>query len=165
MSRGISNFEIEKVFKQKNNEGINKNLLGVFPSDKVNKFITFEKMMPGRKYPFIIPNTNRSDKGSTHCWSILNIPPKSDMLFFDSFGISGMKHFIVSDDKKIVGKVLKGLELADQKNKKKLTLVKLTFLMNSYKNLAKNEITGYNNGVMSCDDISIDQFRLFFFFT
>ena len=43
MSRGISNFEIEKVFKEINNEDINKNFLGVFPSDKINKFIMFEK--------------------------------------------------------------------------------------------------------------------------
>ena len=50
-----------------------------------------------------------------------------------------MKHFIITDDKKILGKVLKGLELADQKYNK-LTLVKFKFLMNSYKNLAKNEI-------------------------
>ena len=50
-----------------------------------------------------------------------------------------MKHFIISDDKKILGKVLKGLELANQKYNK-LILVKLKFLMNSYKNLAKNKI-------------------------
>ena len=49
-----------------------------------------------------------------------------------------MKHFIVSDGKKIVKKVLKGLELADE-NDNKLTLVKLKFSMNSYKNLAENE--------------------------
>ena len=46
-----------------------------------------------------------------------------------------MKHFIVSDDKKIVGKVLKGLELADKKGNN-LTLVKLKFSMNSFENLA-----------------------------
>ena len=49
-----------------------------------------------------------------------------------------MKHFIVSDDKKIIGKVLKGLELADQKENK-LTLVKLKFSMNSYENLTESE--------------------------
>ena len=49
-----------------------------------------------------------------------------------------MKHFIVSDDKKIVRKVLKGLELADQRDNK-LTLVKLKFLMNSYENLAESK--------------------------
>ena len=144
MSRGIFNFEIEKVFKEINNKDINKNFLGVFPSDKINKFIMFEKMMPGKKYPFIISNTDRSDEGSTHWWSILNISPKSELLLFDSFGKSGMKHFIVSDDKKIVGKVLKGLELADQKDNK-LTLVKLKFSMNSYENLAENETKKFGN--------------------
>ena len=50
-----------------------------------------------------------------------------------------MNYFIVSDDdKKIVGKVLKGLELAEQKDSK-LTLIMLKFLMNSNENLAKNE--------------------------
>ena len=61
MSRGTSNFETEKVFKEINNEHINKNFLGAFPSDKINKFIMFEKMMCGKKYPFIISNTDRSD--------------------------------------------------------------------------------------------------------
>ena len=50
-----------------------------------------------------------------------------------------MKHFIVGIDKKIVGNVLKDLELANQKENK-LNLVKLKFLINSYKNLAENEI-------------------------
>ena len=131
MSRGISNFEIEKVFKEINEDIF----LGVSPSDKINKFIMFEKIMPGKKFPFIVSNTDRSDKGGTHWWSILNISPKSELLLFDSFGISGMKHFIVSDDKKIVGKVLQNLVLADQKDSK-LTLVKLEFSMNSYQNLA-----------------------------
>ena len=66
MSRGKTNFEIEKVFKEINNEDINKNFLGVFPSDKINKFIMFEKIMPGKKYLFIILNTERSDESSTH---------------------------------------------------------------------------------------------------
>ena len=82
---------------------------------------------------------DRNDEGSTHWWSILNISLKRKLLLFDSFGISGMKHFIVSDDKKIVGKVLKGLELADKKDNK-LTLVNLKFLINSYENLTENEI-------------------------
>ena len=99
----------------------------------------FEKMIPGKKYLFIISNSNISDEGGTHWWSILNILPKSQLLLFDSFGISGMKHFIVSNGKKIVGIVLKSLELADQKDNK-LTLVKLKFSMSSYKNLAKNEV-------------------------
>ena len=134
MWKGISNFEIEKIFKEINNTDVNENFIDVFPRDKMNKFIMFEKMMPGKKYPFIISNTNRSDKSGTHWWSILNISPKGKLLFFDSFGINGMKKLIVTDNKKIVGKVLKWLELADKKDDK-LTLIKLKFSVNGYKNL------------------------------
>ena len=69
----------------------------------------------------------------------MNISPKSKLLIFDLYGISSMKHFIVSKDKKIVGKVLNGLELEDQKNNK-LTLRKLKFSLSGYKNLSNKEI-------------------------
>ena len=55
------------------------------------------------------------------------------------FRIDGMKQFIVSKDKKkIVGKILKGIETIDQKDKK-LTLCKLKFSMNAYEKLTENE--------------------------
>ena len=60
----------------------------------------FEKMMPGKKYPFLVSNTDRSDQGRMHWWSIMNISPKKELFFFDLYEIEGMKHFIVSDDKK-----------------------------------------------------------------
>ena len=41
MSKGISNFEIEKILKEINNEDINGNFFGVFPTDKINEFIMF----------------------------------------------------------------------------------------------------------------------------
>ena len=37
---GISNFEIERVFKEIDNSDFNDNFVGVFPSDKMNKFLT-----------------------------------------------------------------------------------------------------------------------------
>ena len=66
----------------------------------------------------------------------MNISPKSK--FFDFFRISEKKRFIITDDKEIVGKVLKVLELADKKDEK-LTLIKLKFSMNGYKNLTENK--------------------------
>ena len=104
MTNDISNFEIECIFKEINNNDLNKNFLGVFPSGKINKFIMFERMMPGKKYPFIISNTDRSDKNGTHWWSILNTSPKSELFLFILFGIDGMKHFIVQDNKKLLEK-------------------------------------------------------------
>ena len=95
--------------------------------------------MPGKKYPFLISTTDRSSEGGIYWWSILNISPKSKLLFFDSSGISGMKSFIVTDDKKIVRKALKWFELADR-NDNKLTLIRLKFSMNGYENMTENEM-------------------------
>ena len=81
MTKGISNFEIQRVFREINNNDLNENFLVVFPSDKINKFIMIERMVPGKENPFIISNTDCSDKNGTHWWSILNISPKSELFF------------------------------------------------------------------------------------
>ena len=99
----------------------------------------FEKMMPGKKYPFIISNANRSDENGTHWLRTLNISPKSEILWFDSFGIIGMKRFIAQDDKKNSWKGLERMELADRKDNK-LTIVKLKFSMGGYDRLTEKEI-------------------------
>ena len=135
---------MRKIFTEINIADINKNFLGVFLSDKINKFIIIEKITSGKIYSFIISNTGRSNGSVTPWWSISNILPKSEILFFGSLGISGMKGFIVTDDKK--NKVLKGLELADKRDNK-LTLIKLKLPMNGYKNLAEKEIFSLSSAV------------------
>ena len=92
---GLSNFDIEEIFNKANNNDLLQNFVDVFPSDKMNKFLGFKKMMKGKKYPFLIAKTDRSDKQGTHWWSILDIDGKKDFLLFDSFGIRGLKNFIV----------------------------------------------------------------------
>ena len=49
-----------------------------------------------------------------------------------------MKHFIVIDNKKLVGETLKEIKTIDEKDKK-LTFYKLKFSMNVYEKLRKNE--------------------------
>ena len=70
------------------------------------------------KYPFIIANTDASNKSGTHWRSILDIEPRSDIFFFDSFGLDILKHFIIQDDKKIIDKILLGIEQMDRTDKK-----------------------------------------------
>ena len=55
-----------------------KMFFGVYLFDKVNEFIIFERMIPGKKYSFLISNMERSDQGMTPWWSIMNILPKSE---------------------------------------------------------------------------------------
>ena len=62
------------------------------------------------KYPFVIANTDSSEKGGTHWWSILDIEPRTNVFFFDSFGLDGLKHFIIQDDGNVIGKFLFGKE-------------------------------------------------------
>ena len=57
-----------------------------------------------RKYPCLIANTDSSSKDGTHWWSILNIEPKTDIFFFDSFVLDGLKAFIIQDDKGLLTK-------------------------------------------------------------
>ena len=77
----------------------------------MNKFIDFKSMISEKtgKSPFLIANTTSSNKDSTHWWSTLEIEPKID-LFFYSFGIEGLKNFIMQYDEKVVQKLLSGIE-------------------------------------------------------
>ena len=61
----------------------------------------------------MIADTASFDRGGTHWWSILDIYPKADLFFFYSFGVDGLKRFIIQDDKKVLEKYSLG-----QKNDK-----------------------------------------------
>ena len=86
--------------------------MSVVPSNYMNKFINHVAMISGKKgkYPFIIATTDSSGKSGTHWWSTLDIEPKTDIFFFDSFGLDGLQHFIIQDDKKVIEKILFGTE-------------------------------------------------------
>ena len=109
--RGISNFQIEEAFKKIDDEDLLNNFVGVFPSNYMNKFINHVAMIEDSvKFLFIIANTDASNKLGVHWWSILDIEPRTDIFFFDSYGIEGLKHFIIQDDRQIVDKILIGIE-------------------------------------------------------
>lgn len=105
-SRGISNFQIETAIANIGDDDLTNNFVSLFPSNNMNKFINHSATISAKKgrYPFVIANTDYSKKGRTHWWSILDIEPKTGILFFDSFRLDGLKHFIVQDDRKIVEK-------------------------------------------------------------
>ena len=63
----------------------------MFPSNYINKFIDHAAMISDKgKYPFIIANTDSSDKAHVQWWGILDIEPKTDTFFFDFFGLDGL---------------------------------------------------------------------------
>ena len=75
-------------------------------------------MIEKNRYPFIIMNTDRSDKKGTHWWSFLDLHPRKEIFLFDSFGFEGFKEFIIDDDRKTLNKILFGIE---KLKKKKIT--------------------------------------------
>ena len=107
----------------------------------MNKFINHAAMIEDKKgkYPFIIANTDKDNKRGTHWWSILDIEPRNDIFFFDSFGLDGLKHFIIQDDKKIIDKILIGIEQMNRTDQK-ITLCKIKFNLGACKKLSKEEI-------------------------
>ena len=126
---GISNFQIENAIANIGDDDLISNFVGVFPSNYMNKFIDHAAMISTKgKYPFIIANTDDSNKPGTHWWSILDIEPKNDIFFFDSFDLDGLKHFIMQDDRKIVEKILFGIEKMTRTDNKITELNKAFYL-------------------------------------
>ena len=141
---GISNYQIEDAFKKTGDEELLENFVGVFPSSYMNKFINHAAMISDwEKFPFIIANTDASDKPGVHWWSILNIEPRTDSFFFDSFGLDGSKHFIITDDKPIVDKILLGIKQMNRSDNKS-TICKIKFNLGACKELTKKEIDSLN---------------------
>ena len=109
---GISNFQIEEAFKKIDDKDLLDYFVGVFPSNYMNKFINHAAIIEDAtgKYPFINANTDAADKAGEHWWSILDIEPWTGIFFFDSYGIEGLKHFIIQYDRAIVDKILIGIK-------------------------------------------------------
>ena len=137
---GISNIQMEKAFRDLSDPDLLNNFAGVFPSDYLNKFVNHAAMInDSGKYPFIIANIDDSEKDRTHWSSILDIKPKTDIFFFDSYGLDGLKHSIIQDDRKIIDKMLIGIDKMDRTDKK-LTLCKIKFSLSACKELTEDEI-------------------------
>ena len=138
---GISNFQTENAIKKIGDEDLSDIFVGLFPSNYMNRFINHSAMIEEKKgkYPFIIANTDAGNKKGTHWWSILIIEPRNELFFFDSFGLDGLKHFIIQDDKKIIDKILIGIEQMN-KTDQKITLCKIKFNLGACKELSKKEI-------------------------
>ena len=63
---------------------------------------------------------------------------KKEFLLLNSFGIKGLKNFIVKDNEKIVAKVLKGVENLKEEETQ-INLVNVNFVKNSYSKLSEGE--------------------------
>ena len=137
---GISNFAVKKIINEIDGD-LKQNFVGVFPSNETIKFFKFKHLIREKKapYPFMIMNTDRSNKEGEHWWSLLEISSKQQ-IFFDSFGFVGLKEFIIDNDKQIIDQFFYGLEKINKKDK----IINLTYVHfdnESYKNVNKDSLT------------------------
>ena len=99
----------------------------------MNRFINHAAISKSGKYSIVIANTDADNKPGVYGWSILDAEPRNNF-FFDSFGIKGLKHFIIQDDKKNCRKNSARNKKMDRSDKK-ITLCKINsiwLLTNSY---------------------------------
>ena len=138
---GISNFTIKKLINEIDGD-LKQNFVGVFPSNDTFRFFKFKHLIREKKapYPFMIMNTDRSNKEGEHWWSLLEISTKEHIFLFDSFGFVGLKDFIVDDDKQIIDQSFYGLEKINKKD----NIINLTYVhfdIALYKKVKKETLT------------------------
>ena len=74
----------------------------------------------------------------------MNIELRNELFFFDSFGLEGLKQFIIQDDKRIIYKILVGIDKMD-KSDQKITLCKIKFNLGACKKLSRYEINSLSD--------------------
>ena len=138
---GISNFTIKTIINEIDGD-LKQNFVGVFPSNETFKFFNFKHLIREKTapYPFMIMNTDRSDKDGEHWWSLLKISCKEQIFLFDSFGFIGLKEFIIDNDKEIIDQFFYGLEKINKKDKV-INLTYVHFDIGSYKKVNKDSLT------------------------
>ena len=139
MSKGISNFEINKFFENEENQDLKNNYMGVYSIDSITRYINVYEIIKKRngKYPFAIFNTDKHNKPGTHWWSFMDIHLKKNLLLFDSLGLEGFKFFVEDNDEVIINELLYNFKkckvsLVNQK----LTLCTMKFSTDSWEKLA-----------------------------
>ena len=95
--------------------------VGVFPSHFITKFITFHRMMNEKstRYPFVIMNTDRSDKKGMHWLNFLGLHPKKKYFYSTALDLMVLKNFYYKMIKKLLIKFsteLKNLKKTQRNN-------------------------------------------------
>ena len=134
MNKGISNFQIEKFFKEENNEERKKNYMGTFSLDSVTKYIDFYSIIKNRnaKYRFAIFKTAKENEPGKHWWSFLDIQPKNNLFLFDSLGLDGFKIFVVNNQETVINELLYNFKRCELQYNNKLTLSSIKFCVNTW---------------------------------
>ena len=146
MNKVFSNFQIDKFFKDEENEEIKKNYMGVYSMDSITRYINFYEIikLKNGKYPFAIFNTDEHDKPGTHWGSFMDIQLPKNLFLFDTLGIEGFKFFIVDNNNKIINHLLYDFKKCEPKSNQKLKLCAMKFCVETWQKMShkvKDQLT------------------------
>ena len=139
MNKGLSNFDIDDFFKEKENEELKKNYMGTYSIDSITKYINFYEIVRLRnaKYLFAIFNTDKHTRRGKHWWSFIDIQTKNNLFLFDSLGLEGFKLFVVNDKEEIINQLLYNFSKCKMKLNQKLTLCSMTFCAETWEKMSQ----------------------------
>ena len=137
----MSGISKERVINELDDD-LKANYVGTFASNNTFRFLNFTEVISEKDapYPFMIMNTDRSNRKGTHWWSFLELSAKEYIFLFDSYGFIGLKEFIIDNDRKLIDKFFYGLEKIKKKDKK-INLTYVQFDLASHKNISKRQLT------------------------
>ena len=69
----------------------------------------------------------------------MDIEPRADLIFFDTFGVDCLKSFIIQDNKKVAEKIFFATEQL-MRTDNKITLVNIKFNLNACKSFSQKEL-------------------------
>ena len=102
---GVTTDELERFFRG-NCETMKSQFAGVFPADQKEENVI--EGAKGKKYLFIIANTDSSAKSGEHWWSFLDTDEKGTVFLFASLGTYGLLSFIVQNDLDVFNRLMPG---------------------------------------------------------
>ena len=138
MNKGISNFQIDKFFKEEDNEELKKNYIGTFSVDSVTEYTDFYSIIKNRnaKYHFSIFNMAKENEPGKHWWRFLDIQPKNNLLLFDSLGLDGFKIFVVNNQETVINELLYNFKQCEAQSNKNLTLCSMKFCVKTWRKMS-----------------------------
>ena len=112
--------------------------MGTYSIDSITKYINFYEIIKRRsaKYPFAIFNTDKENQPGIHQWSFMDTNPKNNLFLFDSFGIEGLKLFIVDNDQDIVNELLYNFKKCESISNQKLELRTMKFCVEIWEKMS-----------------------------
>ena len=134
---GVTTDELERFFRG-NGETMKSQFVGVFPADQKEENVI--EGAKGKKYLFIIANTDSSAKSGEHWWSFLDTDEKGTVFLFASLGTYGLLSFIVQNDLDVFNRLMPGqVKQIFQKDNRR-TLLSWSFKMDKYSTLKEKDL-------------------------